>query len=135
MSQVNGTVVPLDRFTSLLGEDVFFVPCEWGTKEPLLTYVERPFEGTKTPAYRAVFDATETNIAVYLGKSSGGLCAIDCDADDNWQLSWRRKLPEGLLPNDPPTGVEVRPEISHITLSPDRKTLIVTESLAGDVAA
>ena len=28
------------KFTSLLGEDVFFVPCEWGTKKPLLTYVE-----------------------------------------------------------------------------------------------
>ena len=76
-------VTPLERFTSLLGGDVFFVPCEWGTKAPLLTYVERPFEGTKSAAYRAVFDVTETNIAVYLGKASGGLCAIDCDADED----------------------------------------------------
>ena len=76
-------VTPLERFTSLLGDDVFFVPCEWGTKAPLLTYVERPFEGTKSAAYRAVFDVTETNIAVYLGKASGGLCAIDCDADED----------------------------------------------------
>ncbi len=76
-------VTPLEHFTALLGEDVFFVPCAWGTKEPLVTYVERPFAGTKTPAYRAVFDATETNIAVYLGKASGGLCAIDCDADED----------------------------------------------------
>lgn len=36
-----------DRLTALLGPDVFFVPCEWGTKKPLVTYVERPFEGTK----------------------------------------------------------------------------------------
>ena len=47
-----GTPTPLQRFTALLGDDVFFVPCEWGTKRPLVTYVERPFEGTKTPAYR-----------------------------------------------------------------------------------
>lgn len=72
---------PLDRFTALLGEDVFFVPCEWGTKVPLVTYVERPFAGTKTPAYQALFHVEPTNIAVYLGRASGGLCAIDFDAD------------------------------------------------------
>ena len=55
-------VTPLDRFTALLGDDVFFVPCAWGTKEPLVTYVERPFEGTKSVAYRAVFDATESSL-------------------------------------------------------------------------
>jgi len=74
---------PLDRFTELLGADVFFVPCETGTKKPLVTYVERPFAATQTPAYRAVFSATETNIAVYLGKASGGLCAIDFDRDED----------------------------------------------------
>ena len=47
---------PLRRLTELLGEDAFFVPCEWGTKKPLVTYVERPFEGTKSPAYRALFE-------------------------------------------------------------------------------
>jgi P4 family phage/plasmid primase-like protien len=74
---------PLARFTALLGEDVFFVPCEWGTKKPLLTYTERPFESTKTDAYRAVFDVEQTNIAVYLGQASGGLCAIDFDRDED----------------------------------------------------
>lgn len=73
---------PMERFVSLLGEDVFFVPCEWGTKKPLVTYVERPFEFTKSEAYRAMFTA-ETNIAVYLGKASGGLCAIDFDSDED----------------------------------------------------
>ena len=34
-------LTPLERFTSLLGDDVFFVPCEWGTKVPLVTYIER----------------------------------------------------------------------------------------------
>ncbi len=67
----------------LLGEDVFFVPCEWGTKKPLVTYVERPFEATKTPAYRALFEIQEVNVAIYLGKASGGLCAIDFDSDED----------------------------------------------------
>lgn len=78
---VNGSA--LKRFSALLGEDVFFVPCEWGTKRPLVTYVERPFEGTKTAAYRALFEVEPTNIAVYLGKASGGLCAVDFDADED----------------------------------------------------
>jgi hypothetical protein len=73
----------LQRLVLLLGEDVFFVPCEWGTKKPLVTYVERPFEGTKSPAYRALFDSEPRNIAVYLGKASSGLCAIDFDIDDD----------------------------------------------------
>jgi P4 family phage/plasmid primase-like protien len=73
----------LDQLTALLGEGVFFVPCEWGTKKPLVTYVERPFEGTKSPAYRALFENEPRNVAVYLGKASGGLCAIDFDAEDD----------------------------------------------------
>src|SRR5512141_1361945 len=77
------TPIPLGRFTPLLGEDVFFVPCEWGTKRPLVTYVERPFESTKTEAYRALFESVPCNVAVYLGKASGGLCAIDFDADED----------------------------------------------------
>jgi P4 family phage/plasmid primase-like protien len=72
---------PLERLTALLGDDVFFVPCEWGTKTPLLTYVERPFESTKSEAYKALFSVEPTNIAVYLGHASGGLCALDFDAD------------------------------------------------------
>jgi hypothetical protein len=28
----------LKRFEALLGDNVFFVPCEWDTKEPLLTF-------------------------------------------------------------------------------------------------
>ena len=52
VSEREGTV--LGRLTALLGEDVFLFPCEWGTKKPLVTYVERPFEGTKTEAYRAL---------------------------------------------------------------------------------
>jgi putative DNA primase/helicase len=67
----------------LLGEDVFFVPCEWGTKRPLVTYVERPFEGTKSEAYRTLFSIAPVNIAVYLGKASGGLCAVDFDRDED----------------------------------------------------
>lgn len=71
------------RLFSLLGDDVFFVPCECGTKKPLVTYVERPFEATKTQAYRALFEVQDVNLAVYLGKASGGLCAIDFDRDED----------------------------------------------------
>jgi phage/plasmid-associated DNA primase len=77
------TGAPVEHIIELLGDAVFLVPCEWGTKKPLVTYVERPFEGTKTPAYRALFDNPETNIAVYLGAASGGLCAIDFDRDED----------------------------------------------------
>src|SRR5436189_250462 len=77
------TEKPIDLCTALFGQDVFFVPCEWGTKKPLVTYVERPFEGTKTAAYLVLLGTPETNIAVYLGKASGGLCAIDFDDDSD----------------------------------------------------
>jgi P4 family phage/plasmid primase-like protien len=76
------TETPLQRFISLLGDDVFFVPCRWGTKKPLQNYVERPFASTKSDHYRAVFHVEPTNIAVYLGKASGGLCTIDFDTDE-----------------------------------------------------
>ena len=83
MIQFMTTINPLEKFTALLGNDVFFVPCESGTKKPKVTYVERPFESTKSDAYRAIFGSGETNIAVYLGKASGGLCAIDFDTDED----------------------------------------------------
>lgn len=79
----NSTMNACDKIETLLGTSAFLVPCEWGTKRPLLTYVERPFEATKTEAYRAMFDAGPMNIAVYLGKASGGLCAIDFDSDED----------------------------------------------------
>jgi hypothetical protein len=34
----------LERLAALLGDDLFFVCCEWATKKPLVTYVERPFQ-------------------------------------------------------------------------------------------
>ena len=78
-----GQDTPYQRVTTLLGEGAFLVPCEWGTKKPLVTYVERPFESTKTEAYRAIFSVQDVNVAVYLGKASGGLCAIDFDHDED----------------------------------------------------
>lgn len=63
LSGGKGAVSPLDRLTALLGPDVFFVPCEWGTKKPLVTYVERPFEETKSrhmpPCARGLIRARE----------------------------------------------------------------------------
>jgi len=74
---------PLETIEQLLGPDTFFVPCEWGAKKPLVTYAERSFDGTKSDAYRAVLNLPQVNLAVYLGKASGGLCAIDFDADED----------------------------------------------------
>jgi putative DNA primase/helicase len=82
MSGAN-TPTPLQRFTELLGEDVFFVPCSRGTKTPLRPYADISFDTTKSADYRAIFDAESANIAVFLGKASGGLCAIDFDADED----------------------------------------------------
>ena len=76
-------MTPLATIEALLGTGTFFVPCEWGTKKPLVTYTERPFEATKSDAYRAVLNQPQVNLAVYLGKASGGLCAIDFDADED----------------------------------------------------
>jgi hypothetical protein len=59
------------NWEALLGTDVFFVPCGLGTKTPLVTYKERPFEPMKSPAYRAVFEAPDVNIAIYLGEGLG----------------------------------------------------------------
>jgi hypothetical protein len=72
---------PLEKLTALLGNDVFFVPCAHGTKRPLLTYTDKTFASTKSDAHLAMFDANDSNIAVYTGKASGGLCAIDFDED------------------------------------------------------
>ena len=74
---------PLETIEQILGPGTYFVPCEWGTKKPVLTYTDREFAATQSEAYRAVLDQPETNLAVYLGQASGGLCAIDFDADED----------------------------------------------------
>ncbi len=74
---------PLETIESLLGADAFLVPCIRGTKMPAVTYTQRPFEATQTPAYRFALASGEFNIAVYLGKMSGGLCALDFDQDED----------------------------------------------------
>ena len=73
----------LDKVVGLLGADAFLVPCLRGTKMPAVTYTQRPFEGTQTPAYRYLLASDEFNIAVYLGQMSGGLCALDFDKDED----------------------------------------------------
>ena len=74
---------PLETIEPLLGSDAFLVPCHPGTKRPAVTYTQRPFEGTQTPAYRFALASGEFNIAVYLGTMSGGLCALDFDRDED----------------------------------------------------
>src|SRR3954454_18781033 len=43
-----------------------------GAKTPMVTYKQRPFETTKSASYRAIFELSEVNVAVYLGKLSEG---------------------------------------------------------------
>ena len=74
---------PLETIEPLLGSDAFLVPCIHGTKMPAVTYTQRPFEATQTPAYRHALASGEFNIAVYLGQMSGGLCALDFDQDED----------------------------------------------------
>ncbi len=74
---------PLETIEPLLGADAFLVPCIHGTKMPAVTYTQRPFEATLTPAYRHALASGEFNIAVYLGQMSGGLCALDFDQDED----------------------------------------------------
>jgi phage/plasmid-associated DNA primase len=74
---------PLDCITKVLGADVFYVPCRWGTKVPTVAYTNLTFEATRAPDYQAVLASGDFNIAVYLGKASGGLCAIDFDHDED----------------------------------------------------
>ena len=74
---------PLETIEPLLGADAFLVPCIHGTKMPAVTYTQRPFEATLTPAYRHALASGEFNIAVYLGEMSGGLCALDFDQDED----------------------------------------------------
>jgi len=73
----------LEQVTTLFGEGAFLVPCIRGTKVPAVTYTQRPFEATQTPAYRYALASGEFNIAVYLGEMSGGLCALDFDKDED----------------------------------------------------
>ena len=73
----------LDKVEAVLGQGAFLVPCIRGTKMPAVTYTQRPFEATQTPAYRFALASGEFNIAVYLGQMSGGLCALDFDRDED----------------------------------------------------
>jgi phage/plasmid-associated DNA primase len=76
-------MTPLETTEQLLGPGLFLVPCVRGTKVPAVTYTQRPFEATQTPAYRYALASGEFNIAVYLGQMSGGLCALDFDRDED----------------------------------------------------
>jgi hypothetical protein len=78
----------LSRLTTLLGPDVFFVPCEWGTKKPLVTNVERPFESTKTPAYRALFEVQEVNVRCISGKRRAVCVRLISIAMKTLRRSW-----------------------------------------------
>lgn len=86
MSNTPETINPLDKLTALLGQGVFFVPCEWGTKKPRIQYTTTTLGDTQKPEYRQQFAAKPTGVAIYLGSASGGLCAIDFDHDEDLKV-------------------------------------------------
>ncbi len=77
----------LDRVLQLLGPETYLVPCEVGSKKPAVTWKLRSLEETRGEGYRQLLSLS--NIAVRLGRTSGGLVAIDFDEDDRvmeWDL-------------------------------------------------
>lgn len=66
----------------LLGEDVVLLPVPLGKKGPLVKNWQKvSFAQTQTSEYQS--QLASGNIGVLLGESSGGLCAIDIDDDQD----------------------------------------------------
>lgn len=68
-----------------------------GTKMPAVTYTQRPFEATQTPAYRFALASGEFNVAVYLGQCLAGCARWTSTKTRIWRRSspsirrWRRR--------------------------------------------
>jgi hypothetical protein len=78
----------LDRLYYLFGREAVFIRVLYGMKQAVGKW-KKTWKQTQTPEYQAKLLATIKqggNIAVMLGPVSGGICAIDCDLDDEWRL-------------------------------------------------
>jgi P4 family phage/plasmid primase-like protien len=74
---------PVDELRGLLGHDVVLLPIAAGEKAPRFAgWNETTIERMEDPEYRARFAGG--NVGVLLGKSSGNLCTIDVDSDDDF---------------------------------------------------
>ena len=71
----------VERLKSWLGEPLFLVPQNPGTKIPMVKYTQETMESTKRDVYRVMLE--HGNVAVRLGEFSGGFCAIDFDDDQS----------------------------------------------------
>jgi len=74
-------VSTVERLKSWLGEPLFLVPQDSGTKIPMVKYTQETMESTKRDVYRVMLE--HGNVAVRLGEFSGGFCAIDFDDDQS----------------------------------------------------
>lgn len=70
---------------------------------------------------------------IYVARS-GGLLAVSAETGRARTIaySWRRPLPQRYLPKSPDRSVPTSLDVSALALSPDGRTLILTEWLNGD---
>ncbi|MBL9138656.1 MAG: bifunctional DNA primase/polymerase [Verrucomicrobiales bacterium] len=71
----------LQQLERVLGPGVLVVPCAQRSKRPIRPYQDRLDELFFVPPWRELC-ASEVNLAVLLGRRSGGLCTIDFDIAD-----------------------------------------------------
>jgi len=77
--------------------------------------------------------ASPNGRALYLARESDILVVRSADgAARRIPFSWRRRLPARYLPRPTAPGITTRLEVSGLTLTPDGRTLIVTEYLNRD---
>ena len=83
----------VDRARLHLGESALLVPCSKGTKIPMQPYKQRANELFTSPAWLALFDVAQANVAVILGPRSAHLVAIDFD-DEGFGLAFDAANPD-----------------------------------------
>ena len=72
----------VNELRELLGNDVLLLHCKYRTKRPAGKWKELTVNAMADPAYLARLQTG--NIGVALGQTSGGLCSLDIDSDDEF---------------------------------------------------
>ena len=94
MTDLNSKLNPIQRLTALLGENGFFVPCEWRTKKPLSSSTLRLRLSLREDArYRIASGVTHSSVfvreAIREGrKNAFGLSGEVCQRSDVLPTKW-----------------------------------------------
>ena len=85
------------KLIKLLGHDVVLIPCRRGEKVASIKWKQLGVEVMSDPKHLRLL--ARSNIAVKLGKASGGLCSIDIDEDNQFEefLELNPRLKDSLL--------------------------------------